>query len=194
MLDNFYPRPEQDAGHEWVAQWTELCNYFSLAQGQKPSERLKLFGELFERIQPWLEGSIKEVSRTNYYLVSTETIVTLLFVLLLKRNQLPPSNPVFKLWVESLALSKANKLIEEGACLQGSPGEASIALQQKFNRLNKRHRAMFYLYIVEKGSLPEVSRAIGLTNDDVRCQLPMLADKLSVPEDVTPYNWRKNVR
>ncbi len=178
-------------GREVAAEWSEVCTRFFTAQQQKPSERLKFFGELFEDLQPWLTESIDRVSNDNYFLVSTEAIVSYLFILLLKREQLPPVNGVFDLWVESLSLSKANKILEIGAKLQGCPGEAPLDIQQKFNKLTKRQRAIFYLYIIERGQLAEVSQAVGIPAEKIKYKMPKLWDAVGVNESFVPYGWRK---
>ncbi|MBC8368421.1 MAG: hypothetical protein H8E25_00325 [Planctomycetes bacterium] len=172
-------------------EWSELCAHFLSAQEQKPSERLKFFGELFEQLQPWLEESIDDVSSDNYLLLSTEALVSYLFILLLNRDQLPPANCVFNLWIESLALSRANEIIKYGAQLQGCPGEAPLEIQQRFNKLTKRQRAIFYLYIIERGQLKEVSRAIGITPREIHGKIPSLLEAVGVDENIAPYGWRR---
>ena len=172
-------------------EWSELCAHFLSAQEQKPSERLKFFGELFEQLQPWLEESIDDVSNDNYLLLSTEALVSYLFILLLNRDQLPPANCVFNLWIESLTLSRANEIIKYGAQLQGCPGEAPLEIQQRFNKLTKRQRAIFYLYIIERGQLKEVSRAIGITPREIHCKISSLLEAVGVDENITPYGWRR---
>ena len=172
-------------------EWSELCAHFLSAQEQKPSERLKFFGELFELLQPWLEESIDDVSNDNYLLLSTEALVSYLFILLLNRDQLPPANCVFNLWIESLTLSRANEIIKYGAQLQGCPGEATLKIQQRFNKLTKRQRAIFYLYIIERGQLKEVSRAIGITPREIHGKIPSLLEAVGVDENIAPYGWRK---
>ena len=152
---------------------------------------MKFFGELFEQLQPWLEESIDDVSSDNYLLLSTEALVSYLFVLLLNRDQLPPANCVFNLCIESLALSRANEIIKYGAQLQGCPGEAPLEIQQRFNKLTKRQRAIFYLYIIERGQLKEVSRAIGITPREIHGKIPSLLEAVGVDENIAPYGWRR---
>ena len=186
--------PEQlnsELEQQLEVEWSELCAHFLSAQEQKPSERLNFFGELFEQLQPWLEESIDDVRNDNYLLLSTEALVSYLFILLLSRDQLPPANCVFNLWIESLTLSRANEIIKYGAQLQGCPGEAPLKIQQRFNKLTKRQRAIFYLYIIERGQLQEVSRAIGMTPREIHGKIPSLLEAVGVDENIAPYGWRR---
>ena len=171
--------------------WSELCAHFLSAQEQKPSERLIFFGELFEQLQPWLEESIDDVRSGNYLLLPTESLVSYLFILLLSRDQLPPANCVFNLWIESLTLSRSNNIIKYGAELQGCPGEAPLEIQQRFNKLTKRQRAIFYLYIIEGSQLIEVSRAIGIAPREIYCKIPSLLEAVGVDENIAPYGGRR---
>lgn len=191
MHNNIPEKVITELDRQLATEWSELCAHFLSAQQQKPTERLKYFGELFERLQPWLEHSIGNVSTDNYLLISVESIVSYLFILLLNRHQLPPANCVFHLWVESLALSRANKIIEYGAKFQGCPGEAPLEIQQRFNGLTKRQREIFYLYIVESGQLKEVSRAVGVSPYEIHCQIPKLWDAVGANDSIAPYGWRR---
>ncbi|MFT7517385.1 MAG: hypothetical protein ACI84O_001177 [Myxococcota bacterium] len=188
------PSPEcfdNELDREIASEWEALCKRFNVAQRQKPSERLKFFGELFEELQPWLEQSTNSVGADNYLLISTESIISYLFILLIKRTELPPANCVFNLWIESLILSRANEISELGARFQGCPGEAPVEVQRKFNKLTKRQRTVFYLYIIESGRLQEVSRAVGISPREIRCKIPQLWDIVCAEETAAPLGWRK---
>ena len=164
---------------------------FFISPRTEAKRALDFFGELFEHLQPWLEESIDDVRSGNYLLLPTESLVSYLFILLLSRDQLPPANCVFNLWIESLTLSRSNNIIKYGAELQGCPGEAPLEIQQRFNKLTKRQRAIFYLYIIEGSQLIEVSRAIGIAPREIYCKIPSLLEAVGVDENIAPYGWRR---
>lgn len=163
------PQPP-DAAHtpkvNAAQQWAEARSAFQAFGALPPDQRPRHAGLLLQPMAAWILEGIQQASRRYYLLVPGEAAFARLFAQLTSLEQLPDQSEDFLAWIETRLLRDLGALIQEAQHAPGSASEPPPALIERFNRLPFRWRALLYLFLVERQSLPDLAQQL---------QLPQLA-------------------
>lgn len=172
-------------------RWNVVLRAFRTFRTVPVERRFHHLGLLFEHLAPWIERGIRVAALRHFLLLPQEMVLARLFARAVRREELPASPEAFLFWVESQILEALADPRDELGAVNGAAGEPSAALQQRFNALPYRDRALLYLYMVEGFSHDQVAETFALPLPEVGCALRRIWRQIQAEGPLAlPRGWR----